>query len=154
MLKTRGKFIGNFNWKCNDRNYFYHYTNHGNGLSFLATSKLAAHFFFAFFFNSKYRDSSGIHSWGSKNITNKQLSRASEQYKTDREITIRGGMLADCCVRIPRKSTNSAWLGSFPAADGSNDVALNMDLIEGRVRYRKGKKVRRTSKLIWCAIQR
>lgn len=61
-------------------------------------------------------------------------------------------MLDDFCVRISRKSTNSAWLGSFPAADSRDDFALNMDLIEGRVRYRKGKKVRRTFELILCAI--
>lgn len=69
-------------------------------------------------------------------------------------ITIRDGMFDDCCVRISHKSTSSAWLGTFPAADKRDDVALNMDLIEGRVRYRKGKKVRCTLELELCAIQR
>lgn len=69
-------------------------------------------------------------------------------------ITIRGGMLVTGACAHPRKSTSSAWLGSFPAADSRDDVALNMDLIEGRVRYRKGKKVRRTLELNLCAIQR
>lgn len=69
-------------------------------------------------------------------------------------ITIRGGMLVTGACAYPRKSTSSAWLGSFRAADGRDDVALNMDVIEGRVRYRKGKKVRRTLELKLCAIQR
>ncbi|KAL9973371.1 hypothetical protein ACROYT_G019822 [Oculina patagonica] len=59
-------------------------------------------------------------------------------------------MLDDFCVRISRKSTNSAWLGSFPAADRRDDFALNMDLIEGRVRYRKGKKW----KVRWAVLRR
>ena len=69
-------------------------------------------------------------------------------------ITIRGGMLVTGACAYPTKSTSSAWLGSFPTSDRRGDVALNMDLIEGRIRYRKGKKVRRTLELKLCAIQR
>ena len=52
-------------------------------------------------------------------------------------------MLEGRCARIPQKSTSSARLSaSSAAAVRADDVDLNMDLIEGRVRYRKGKKVR------------
>ena len=57
--------------------------------------------------------------------------------------TIHEGMLEERCARIPQKSTASVWLSVSSAAGiRVDDVDLNMDLIEGRVRYRKGKKVR------------
>ncbi|XP_022804318.1 uncharacterized protein LOC111341591 [Stylophora pistillata] len=55
-------------------------------------------------------------------------------------------MLHDPCVRRPYgSSTNSVWF-SVPSATKS----LKMDLIEGRVRYRKGKKW----KLRWAVLRR
>lgn len=67
-------------------------------------------------------------------ITNSRLSVSNTSFNTIHE-----GMLEGRCARIPQKSTSSAWSAAAVRAD---DVDLNMDLIEGRVRYRKGKKVR------------
>lgn len=61
-------------------------------------------------------------------------------------------MLEARCARIPQKSNVSALLSALPEADKTDYVELNMDLIEGRVRYRKGKKVRLALELNFCAI--
>ena len=57
------------------------------------------------------------------------------------------------CARISQKSTTSAWLSLVLAAGKTDYVDLNMDLIEGRVRYRKGKKVRLPFEFNLCKIQ-
>lgn len=107
-------------------------------------------------FKSKYRVRFGDIFHGVPKISQQKASRSQQSQPVNNtrvsEITIRGGMLVTGACAYPRKSTSSAWLGSFPAADRRDDVALNMDLIEGRVRYRKGKKVSCTLDLKLCAI--
>lgn len=71
-------------------------------------------------------------------------------------ITIHEGMLARS-LRAHRYQPRNrlpqhGCLAVLPSADGIDDVALNMDLIEGRVRYRKGKKVRCSFESVLCAI--
>ena len=63
-------------------------------------------------------------------------------------------MLEDPCARIPsNRQDHSTWLSVLlPAADERDYVDLSMDLVEGRVRYRKGKKVRLAFKLQLNAI--
>lgn len=96
-------------------------------------------------FKSKYRVRFGDIFHGVPKISQQKASRSQQSQPVNNtrvsEITIRRGMLVTGACAYPRKSTSSAWLGSFPASDRRDDVALNMDLIEGRVRYRKGKKV-------------
>ena len=63
-------------------------------------------------------------------------------------------MLEERCARIPsNRQDHSTWLSALlPAADERDYVDLSMDLMEGRVRYRKGKKVRLAFQLQLNAI--
>ena len=49
-------------------------------------------------------------------------------------------MLKELCARTAKNPSNSAWLSIL--TEEVDNVVLNMDMIEGPVRYRKGKKVR------------